>query len=343
MASIRLAHHYVLTVAAQRHPTLLGCHRWRDELFLVISAVLERHSLVRNGASFAESFYNLRRQGDAGGGGETAAPTWRSAGALALLLIPAYLRTKVEDHLEGNAAPAGSDDDAAAAARPGGVRAVPRGASTEDLNRSPAGDMGRRVAQLLCRAFCTALNAHSLIRLLLFMHGRCRHANLGQALLGYTLQRQTQGISSAVATSARTARPTQQAGPSSHRLHRLFALAEAPLRHARHLLLLSVFGYQLLEWWHAAEHVPPSPLRWIPPPPPPPATSEDARCAPNDTCGLCRMPMQEPTVALSGFVYCAVCADETLRRTGRCPLSGMRIRDNDLHRIYETSRAASSR
>ena len=65
MPSLRLAFNHVLTVAAQRHPRwLLRAHRWRDELYLVLSALIEAHSLRRNRASFCEHFYYKACRGE---------------------------------------------------------------------------------------------------------------------------------------------------------------------------------------------------------------------------------------------------------------------------------------
>ena len=49
-------------MAAQRHPwLLLRLHTIREELFAGLSCALEAHALIRNGASFSEHFYFLRR------------------------------------------------------------------------------------------------------------------------------------------------------------------------------------------------------------------------------------------------------------------------------------------
>ena len=93
MPSLRLAHHYILTVAAQRYPAwLLGAHRFRDEVYLLLATLLEAHSLLRHDASFGEHFYGTHR-----------APTGSRVPSfglqLFLLLAPSYLRAKIEAHL----------------------------------------------------------------------------------------------------------------------------------------------------------------------------------------------------------------------------------------------------
>ena len=60
--SLRFAFHHVLTVLAQRHPFyFLHAHRFRDEVHLAVSALLEAHSLRRHGTSFSEHFYGVHR------------------------------------------------------------------------------------------------------------------------------------------------------------------------------------------------------------------------------------------------------------------------------------------
>ena len=83
MPSLRLAHHHVLTVAAQRHPGwLLRAHRFRDEVYLLLAALLETHSLGRHGASFGEHFYGVQRA-------PTGKQPPRLLAELLVLLLPA--------------------------------------------------------------------------------------------------------------------------------------------------------------------------------------------------------------------------------------------------------------
>ena len=135
-------------------------------------------------------------------------------------------------------------------------------------------------------------------------------------------------------------------------------IAAAPLRHARQLLVLSVFGYRLLEWWHAPDHAPLPPPKLIPPPPPAPLRaanrqvgSHSACClsapaytpdmAPlkSDLCAVCHMQLYDPVAAPSGYVFCAACAHAAVRNQGRCPLTGLAMRSEDIVRLFETSRA----
>ena len=360
MPSLRLAFHYVLTVAAQRHPSIfLRLHGRRDEVYLAFAAVLEAHSLAVQGGSFAESFYSLQREPAAAG---------RSASsrlALLLLLLPPYLRSKIEERA-GAPDEDGAQEDAADGAE--GADARSPSAGNRPASRGPTDRLVWRVLRLLSRVVCASLDAGNLLQLLLYTYGRSKYATLAQRLLGYTLRHSTPNAAPSPLSCAgadgdgRAPMPPPVRGaPLTTRgevgsLERLATLAEMPLRHARHLLLLSVFGYRLLEWWHAPDHAPLPPPKLIPPPPPPPVlTSSSAGLlakgggrrvdgsatmafAAADLCAACRMLPHEPTAAPSGFVFCAACANAAIRRNGRCPVTGMPMRPEDLRRLFETSR-----
>ena len=401
MPSLRLAHHYVLTVAAQRYPAwLLRVHSYRDEAYLLLAAVLEAHSLGRNSASFAELFYGLRR---------ASAPDQHqklpsNVAQLLCLVLPAYLRAKLDESLDGWPL---DDEEAFAAAGDGDIGGASAGADDPDINARSNAARGwssddnhlrrllgrlppsvRSSLRLLYRGICTLADGASLLQLLLFVNGRSAHATLAQRLLGFTLRRRTAadyartaGPAAATTPLSSGAAASAAAGPTSMTsgavaagggggvvavggastapsllaaLKRLATLAEAPLRHARQLLLLSVFSFRLLEWWHSPQHAPPPPPRLIPPPPPspPPRGAEQQLGRPHPAtpatplgffhppgvCGACRMIPREPTAAPSGYVYCGACARAALKRDGRCPVSGLPMRAEELVRIFETSR-----
>ncbi|KAL1498606.1 hypothetical protein AB1Y20_013921 [Prymnesium parvum] len=286
MPALRRAHHFVLTVAAQRHPSLfLPLHRRRAALHLGLAALLEAYSLRRHAASFAEHFYGLRRE-------PPPAPS-RSLLAWLLLLLP-YARASADESL--SAAP-------------------------------PAARGARRLARAY-RAACAAADAAHLLQLVLHLYGRSAHASFAQRALGYRLRRAT-------AEDARLTRAGKGA-------EGVLPLLEAPLRHARQLLLLSVLGYRLLEWWHSPEESPLPRVTLFPPPPPPPPL----RCGvvvpvEPSRCGVCHRDPVDPAAAPSGLVYCYECIHEAIARDGACPLSGKPATLKEVRRIYETSRPST--
>ena len=325
VASLRHAHHYVLTVATQRYPVLLWLHGLREELFVVLAAALDLFHLSRNRASFCEHFYALRRQatGD-------ASPS-RPLAAL-LPLLAAYVRAKAESHPLLRAALDGQRGDEQGVDGIDGSPPPDAPASASEnanLGQSPTQARWRSTLAALFRAGCTAVDALSLGQLVLFMYGRSKYATLGQRLLGYTLRRQ--GLES----------PDQAGAAGGMPAHTVFergiGLLEGTLQRMRQLLLLSVFGYRLLEWWHAPESAPPPPLRLFPPPPAPPPSLRPG-WPPAGRCGLCGMVPLEPTATPSGYVLCLRCAKLSVRSRGQCPVTGMPMGLDDLRGLYETSR-----
>ena len=335
MPALRLAHHYVLAVGAQRHPRwLLGAHKHREEVFAFASALLEAHSLRTRGTSFGEQFYGMRRAVLAGGGPSRSA-RWHLAAALALLVVPAYARAKLEPLL-GREADAPEAEDAegdgmwsADQIRPAGAEASAAAARGGEV------PLRLQVARFAYRAACAVGDAQHLAHLLLYMFGRSRYASGSQRLLGFSLRR-------ANATDMARERLAAGAdGPGGAR-SRLVGLLELPLRHARQLLLVSVLGYRLVEWWHASQHAPLPRLALVPPPPPPPPLARGVvTSATRDVCGVCLGEPVEPTASPSGYVFCAGCIYDAVARDGCCPLTKEPTDASRLYRLYETSRAGA--
>jgi peroxin-12 len=116
-------------------------------------------------------------------------------------------------------------------------------------------------------------------------------------------------------------------------------MLELPLQHARQLLLLSAFGYRLLAWLHAPQNTPPLAAPLVPPAPPPPPLAPGKTAPITGACAQCSLsPIEQPTVAPSGFVFCGRCITAAVRRDGRCPVTGMLAGLPELLRLYETSR-----
>ena len=220
--------------------------------------------------------------------------------------------------------------DEGGATTPATIDAPPAALTAAQGGVATARQLAARLLRSFCHAAIALLDGANLAQLLLFLHGQARHATLAQRLLDFTLRR---------ARPTLPPPPVSAASPPSSQpvLSRLLTLAEAPLQHARQLLLLSVFSFRLLEWWHAPQHAAPPPPRLIPPPPPPPPPLSSVAPLVPGVCGACRMLPRDPTAAPSGYVFCASCAKMAATRDGRCPVTGMPMRADTLRRIYETS------
>ena len=97
MPSLRAALLYSLSVAAQRRPRLAALLEREDELFFLVSVLLDKQALGASGGSFAEGLYGLRRApvapgggkggGDAGGGAAPALPLSAQERQTSLVLL----------------------------------------------------------------------------------------------------------------------------------------------------------------------------------------------------------------------------------------------------------------
>merc|ERR1740139_368861 len=281
MPSLRLALHYVLAVGAQRYPhSLLRLHNHREEVTLALTALLEGNSLASHNASFGEHFYNLcRRPAESNqvGLSDAEATRWRQRAALILLLLPMYARTRLESMIE----PDPPEEDAADGVASARVR--------------PPSSRRQQVLWLLWRALWAATDGACLLQLLSFLYGHSPYPSLQHRFLGLLLQRQSPS------PPAATAGPQ----PTTTRWQQLASVLQLPLRHAQHLLLISVFGFRLLEHWHAPQHSSAS-QRSVPVPPPPllPPLPVGLSAWPHSSvCPMCRMTPQDPTASPSGFVF----------------------------------------
>ena len=175
MPYLRGALKYVIAVAAERHPRLLALHAWREEVCLVLSALLEGHALAAHGASFSEHFYGLRRA-PASSSASKPRPRFsyrtRLAAALLLLVGPAYARAKLDPHLSEAGEAAAADAAASVGAPP-----------------PPPPSARRRLAAQLYRFCCAAADALHLGQVLLFMFERSPHPSLALRCLGLRLRR----------------------------------------------------------------------------------------------------------------------------------------------------------
>jgi peroxin-12 len=90
MPSLKAAVVYSLSVYAQRRPSLHRLLDKEDELFFVLSVLLDRQALASGSGSFAEGLYGLRRATAAQGGstgGSTRQPLTPSQRSMSLILL----------------------------------------------------------------------------------------------------------------------------------------------------------------------------------------------------------------------------------------------------------------
>ncbi|KAA6419431.1 MAG: Peroxisome biogenesis 12 [Trebouxia sp. A1-2] len=337
-------------VFAQRRPIFHRLLDFEDELFAIITAALDRQSLLNGSSSFAESLYGLRRNSVRGADNPKASlnkPSQRWT--LLFLVVLPYMQAKLESVYNRRRRQTRS---------PLALRITQRSSEVEpDADQQPERrSLWRRTQAQILRLF---------VRLFPWIHATQEGLRFGYQLL-YLLdsspfytpilhllgqnivrvsgqemvevqrqkqQRRQQQLQSAQRSSSVIWRLVSQGW-----LRSAYAFAD----HTRNALILSVFAFKLLEWWYtsaeeklgAQQALPP------PPPPPPPKPSPDGLKLPGDptTCPICRKRRTNPAMAsVSGYVYCYPCIFGSIDQHGCCPVTKLPATVDQIRRLYQSA------
>ena len=253
---------YLLTVATQRYPRhLLQILNSFDELYALLSIVVERHYLRTRGGSFTEHFYGLRREravasaGKGGGPGGAAIPrasatapdaarealrlrshdVWKN---LAVSVIVPYIKRKLDEGYEVNA---------------------PRRLLGTAYNQLPAGASIRERLLFYYRWFLAhvypSVNAAYYFALLAFnlayLFDRSPYHSPLMWLVGTRVRRMNAADYRAV--EALTQKAVATAGSGSGSAFSPRNIASRALGGLSILLPTSIFALKFLEWWHASD------------------------------------------------------------------------------------------
>jgi len=318
--SLRPALQFAAAVLASRYPRLLRAHLHSDEVFFGLLALLELAHLRRGDASFAESFYGLRRVRGAEAALALAAKTsagrqrWQAQSALrprdrwasllCLVVVP-YLRVKLEALYE----------------------LLSGGAAAGLLHRPPpggGGGGGGRATALFVRWFgwChAAVGGTQLAYQLRYLVGAGPYWAPLMHLVGLQFARQDA-----------TAPPASSPLPAS-----LGARALTMARKGAYAgFLLAVFAFKFLEWWHRTEASLPSRRRAVPPAPPLAVPHAQGVALPPDTrdCPLCRRPRVNEAALPSGYMFCYACAFNFVTAQRRCPVTRQPCQPHSVRRVF---------
>ncbi|KAL0056265.1 hypothetical protein WJX82_009363 [Trebouxia sp. C0006] len=350
MPSLKAATVYSLSVFAQRRPIFHRLLDFEDELFAIVTAALDRQSLLNGSSSFAESLYGLRRNSVRGADNPKASlnkPSQRWT--LLFLVVLPYMQAKLESIYNRRRRQTRS---------PLALRITQRSSEVEpDADQQPERrSLWRRTQAQILRLF---------MRLFPWIHATQEGLRFGYQLL-YLLdsspfytpilhllgqnivrvsgqemvevqrqkqQRRQQQLQSAQRSSSVIWRLISQGWLKS-----TYAFAD----HTRNALILSVFAFKLLEWWYtsaeeklgAQQALPP------PPPPPPPKPSPDGLKLPEDatTCPICRKRRTNPAMAsVSGYVYCYPCIFGSIDQHSCCPVTKLPATVDQIRRLYQSA------
>ena len=345
-------------VFAQRRLSLHRCLAYEDELFALLSLILERGALARHSASFADTLYGLRRAPlPPSGGPPSRRPLTRGEQrrTLAFLVIAPYARAKLDALYTRSTRPG-----------PGGGR-VPL-ARAAPVGEAPPTRVRRvmdAATSSLVRAYPTIIGVVEGLRFVYqtayLLDGGVGSARGGGSGAGssspppptprffgpsYALLRQAvvrvsgPELADADARTWAARRATLKTrGPLGRATARA---AWAASDHGRSALILAVFGFKALEWWYTTgetalggrKPLPPPP----PPPPPPPARGGVPLPADPALCPLCVTPTTNPAMAVpSGYVFCYPCLYGHVSTHGACPVTRLPCGVDGVRRLYQSS------
>ncbi|KAL3154018.1 hypothetical protein ABBQ32_013570 [Trebouxia sp. C0010 RCD-2024] len=349
MPSLKAATVYSLSVLAQRRPIFHRLLDFENELFAVVTAALDRQSLLNSNSSFAESLYGLRRSSVRGGATPKASLHQSSQRwSLVFLVALPYLQSKMETiynrHRQRVRAPLGlrfMQD-------PSAVGEVSQQSQSESLWRR----IQRQALSLFMRLFPWIHATQEGLRFgyqLLYLLDSTPFYTPVLHLLGQNIVRVSGQEMIEVQRQQQQRRQLQleaaQRSPSvilrllsQGWLKSTYAFAD----HTRNALILSVFAFKLLEWWYtsaeeklgAQQALPP------PPPPPPPKPSPDGLQLPDDAtlCPICKRKRTNPGMAsVSGYVYCYPCIFGSIDQHGCCPVTRLPATVDQIRRLYQSA------
>lgn len=121
-------------------------------------------------------------------------------------------------------------------------------------------------------------------------------------------------------------------------LHTSYALSD----HTRNALILSVFGFKLLEWWYVSGEEKLAAQKNQPPPPPPaaPLPAQGGSSLPQDpsVCPVCCSKRTNPAMAVvSGYVFCYPCLFRHVSQFGCCPVTRIPMTIDQMRRLYQSA------
>ncbi|GAA5993445.1 hypothetical protein JCM11641_003936 [Rhodosporidiobolus odoratus] len=328
---------YVLSVFAQRHPRyLLRLVNHHDALFAVCMFFVEKHSLLRYGGSFAETFYGLkRRKVMPGGNGDNvrkaAALTGKSdrmgrreiRGSLVFLVLLPYLQTKLADAYERLG---GGVDESLFASSSSSASNTPL-----SILRNTSRPLRERLKPALEAAFKLsyphanlAYQLYLLVYNLRYLFSKSPFWRPWFRLIRVEVRRMGQEdyerLQNLPCTFTTLFSPPPNSPPSTRPalpliLSRFLRLTPSlALDSLRTLLPLTIFGFRLLEWWYSpggggshlrgAGKAGSQPALRAPPAPPNEVTAGKEE---RGQCVVHGGVVENPTALPSGWVGCYRC------------------------------------
>jgi len=342
---LRPALKHVIAVIAERHTALIPLFNQADNVIAGLLALIDLHHLNSFGATFAEHFYGLQRAYQFGRRSDVL-PRSAVLSSLFFSVLMPILKERLDDAYD-----AATDNTAGAA-----LRAQLRERAARDREPEEQADgVQRKIDQMRAALKKLFLRTYpilhavwetaKLIYTLRYVFGRSPHYSFLLHIQGLVLQRtmpsDTEGPTDLMRRidaeiSMQRASPLARA-----RVTAASALAFG-VESAKYGLLVSVFGFRFLDWWHtndtSATDSTSTPV--VPAPPGYPTIHSEGCKLPQDRtlCPLCKSKRLNPTITPSGFMFCLACIFGYVEENGRCPVTFTPTTTNSLRKIFETDR-----
>ncbi|RGB24089.1 Pex12 amino terminal region-domain-containing protein [Rhizophagus diaphanus] len=350
-ALIQPAVRYILSVYAQRYPRyLLRIVNRFDEFYAVAMLLTERQYLKNYYASFAESFYGLKRirlintKIDL----PEAAPDvdlqklrnsdiWRSL--FFLVGIP-YIKTKLDDLYE----------KVSENAR---VRLLGGTFSRVHNERQESFVFFNKLNSLIILYPCLNALYHGSILLynVLYLYDKTRCYTPWLSLMGIEVRRMSaqdyvskyglwsRFIFERRLNSTRNNLSTKTLLQATRNF--LSIILSNSLNFLKSLLQMSIFFSRFLEWWYSSEYARRPGIENRVDVPPPDIIAPDPRGIPlpesPNVCPICTNLLTNTTALPSGYVFCYPCIFSYIEDYERCPITLIKVDINELRKVYNPS------
>ncbi|KAF9353278.1 ubiquitin-protein ligase peroxin 12 [Mortierella sp. NVP85] len=349
---------YVIAAYAQRHPRyLIRIVNRYDEFYAILMFFVERHYLREYGASFAENFYGLKRvraprvvkQSKVNIDDDSVTATAAAAtvnavpgsnqlrerdirkSLLFLIGLP-YIKCKLDEYYEkvsgGEAARLFGDEFTR---------------EEEDLTGQPFTVRSKAMAVKIFKAGYPYVNALYQLSILAhyigYLYNKTPFFSPWLRLIGIEIKRMSAADYREIQQKAKNVPKRTSNSLRESIQNKILGLLSGSLDFLKVLLPMSIFFFKFWEWWYQTDYyrkastagdtaeVPP-PTRVKPHPEGLPMPR-----APN-ICPICQKTITNPTALSSGYVYCYPCAYKQVEDHGRCPVTLMRCRTDDLRKLY---------
>ncbi|KAK3834060.1 MAG: Pex12 amino terminal region-domain-containing protein [Linnemannia gamsii] len=352
---------YVIAVYAQRYPRyLIRIVNRYEEFYAVLMFFVERHYLREYGASFAENFYGLKRvraprvvkHAKVNIDDESVASSAAAAAAASMSALPGsnklrerdirksllfliglpYVKCKMDEYYEkvsgGEAARLFGDEFTQ---------------EEEDLTGQSLAVRTKAMALKLFKKGYPFVNALYQLSILAhyigYLYNKTPYYSPWLRLIGIEVKRMSAADYREIQQKTRNT-PTRTSNSLIESVqNNILNLLSGSLDFLKVLLPMSIFFFKFLEWWYQSDYYRKASTAGDSAEVPPPARVKphlEGLPLPREAnmCPICLKTITNPTALSSGYVYCYPCAYKQVEDHGRCPVTLMHCRTDDLRKLY---------